>query len=284
MATRQPGTKSRGDQEHDRTRRARQLREGSHDLEHQVSRPRPPQGLEDLEHPIQMLGGGLLAYAGLKQLDTWTGLGLVGAGAGLVYRTLSDNGLLGGQELKRRILQTGTSETTRVRTAITIDRPVQAVFATWRELGNLELSMRHIESSREIGEDRWQFTARVPGTSMTVNWVAELVEEVENERLVWRSTDDSDLHTEGRIEFVPRRDNENTEVYADIAYHPPAGKMGKSIAGFLRGLTRQVVKEDLRRFKQYMETGVVATIEGQSSGRRQPDQRTPQNYERHTVH
>ncbi len=266
-----------------RQRRERQLDEGRRHLDREVERPRPARGLEHFEQPALLAGGGLLAVAGLRRLNTWTGLFMLGAGAGLAYRTLSQNNLLG-SELKGRLLQTGASEPTHVRTAITIDRPVQAVYATWRELGNLEMSMRHIESSRQIGDDRWWFTARVPGTNMTVGWEAEIVEEAENERLVWRSTDESDLHTEGRIEFLSRRGNEHTEVYADIAYHPPAGKVGHAIARFLSKLTRQTIKNDLRRFKQYIETGVVATIDGQPSGRSDAEQLPPPHYERRTVH
>jgi uncharacterized membrane protein len=50
-------------------------------------------------------------------------------------------------------------------------------------------------------------------------------------------------------------------------YNPPAGKVGIGIAYLLGAEPSQLIKEDLRRFKQIIETGEIATIEGQPSGR-----------------
>ena len=46
---------------------------------------------------------------------------------------------------------------------------------------------------------------------------------------------------------------------AIIAYDPPAGAMGKIIAKFFQREPAIQARRDLRRFKQLMETGEVAT-------------------------
>ena len=42
----------------------------------------------------------------------------------------------------------------------------------------------------------------------------------------------------------------------------------QAVGKMLGGPTQQEVREDLRRFKELMETGEVATIDGQSHGTR----------------
>lgn len=52
-------------------------------------------------------------------------------------------------------------------------------------------------------------------------------------------------------------------------YNPPAGKIGATVAQLLGAEPAQLIKEDLRRLKQIMEAGEIATIDGQTSGRAQ---------------
>jgi uncharacterized membrane protein len=52
-----------------------------------------------------------------------------------------------------------------------------------------------------------------------------------------------------------------------LRYDSPAGKAGDWLASWWRGSPKQQVRDDLRRFKQVMETGAVPTTEGQPRGR-----------------
>jgi hypothetical protein len=63
-----------------------------------------------------------------------------------------------------------------------------------------------------------------------------------------------------------------------INYNPPAGKVGAKLASLLGGEPAQLIKDDLRRLKQVLETGEIATVEGQSSGRAS-DQDAPKEKE-----
>jgi uncharacterized membrane protein len=50
-------------------------------------------------------------------------------------------------------------------------------------------------------------------------------------------------------------------------YNPPAGHVGASFAKLLGAEPAQLIKDDLRRLKQIMEAGELATIAGQPSSR-----------------
>jgi uncharacterized membrane protein len=50
-------------------------------------------------------------------------------------------------------------------------------------------------------------------------------------------------------------------------YNPPAGKVGATLAQLVGGEPAQLIKEDLRRLKQILEAGEIATTDGQTSGR-----------------
>ena len=57
-----------------------------------------------------------------------------------------------------------------------------------------------------------------------------------------------------------------------MRYNPPAGSLGAAFAKLFGEEPDQQVNEDLHHFKQIMETGEVATTQGQPTGRgRQKD-------------
>lgn len=56
-------------------------------------------------------------------------------------------------------------------------------------------------------------------------------------------------------------------VRVTVNYNPPVGKVGASLAQLLGAEPSQLIKEDLRRLKQLAESGEIATIDGQTSGR-----------------
>ena len=51
-------------------------------------------------------------------------------------------------------------------------------------------------------------------------------------------------------------------------YVPPGGKLGAAVAKLFGRSGEAEVREDLRRFKMLMESGEVATTDGQSHGER----------------
>ena len=156
----------------------------------------------------------------------------------------------------------------RVERSVTVNRPREELYQMWREFENLPLFMEHLESvqldDRDTGRSHW--VAKGP-MDRRVEWDAEVIEERENELLVWKSLPGSLVESMGRVEFVEASGGRGTIVHVSMEYNPPAGSLGAAFAKLFGTEPSQQINEDLRHFKQLMETGEVATVQGQPTGR-----------------
>ncbi|MBY0345179.1 MAG: hypothetical protein K2Q29_15115, partial [Sphingomonadales bacterium] len=74
-----------------------------------------------------------------------------------------------------------------------------------------------------------------------------------------RSTEDSDIDTEGRVTFEDAPGERGTRVSLIIAYKPKGGILGDTVAKLMRRSPELQGRHDLKRFKMLMETGEIAT-------------------------
>ena len=150
-----------------------------------------------------------------------------------------------------------------VEESVTVYRSLPAVFRFWRNLENLPTFMKHLESvsEREGGITHW--IARGPA-GMRVEWDARIINEIDNKLIGWQSLEGSSISTAGSVNF--RETPRGTEVRVHLQYNPPAGRLGAAVAWLFGEEPNLQVREDLRRFKQLIETGEVPTTEGQSTG------------------
>jgi uncharacterized membrane protein len=141
--------------------------------------------------------------------------------------------------------------------AVTINRPASELYAYWRDLTNLPSFMDNVVSITPIDGDRSHWIVKAPG-GKTVEWDARITEAQPDALIAWTSEDGADVANSGRIEF---RDAgaRGTVVTATIAYDPPAGIVGKLVAKMFQREPAIQARRDLRRFKQLMETGEIAT-------------------------
>jgi uncharacterized membrane protein len=93
----------------------------------------------------------------------------------------------------------------------------------------------------------------------TVEWDAEIVEEEPGALIAWRSLDGASVRNSGRVEFRDSPDGRGTVVTATMVYDPPGGTVGKLIAKLFQKEPKVQARQDLRRFKQLMETGEIST-------------------------
>ena len=148
----------------------------------------------------------------------------------------------------------------RVQHSVTLNRPIEEVYQFWRNFDNFPRFMRHLESVQTMGEGRSRWRATGPAGT-TFEWEAEVTEEVENERIAWRSLAGSDVETSGSVRFERAPGARGTEVRVDLQYRPPAGRVGRAVAWLFGEEPEQQVRDDLRRFKQVVETGEVVLSE-----------------------
>jgi uncharacterized membrane protein len=144
----------------------------------------------------------------------------------------------------------------RTKRSITVNRPVEEVYAFWRNFENLPQFMRHLESVTVTGENRSHWKAKAPA-GKTVEWDADTLEDRPNELISWRSAEGADVFNAGSVRFMRAPGNRGTEVRVELAYDPPLGKFGSKVAMLWREEPGQQVMDDLRHFKQVMETGEI---------------------------
>jgi len=232
------------------------------------------------ERVASAVGGGALIAMGLRQG------GLLGGLLGVLGGALTIRGVTGHCHMYGA-MGVDTSEDSpnpkssyhvgfldqkiHVTKSVTVNKSPSEVYSFWRQLSNLPQFMSHLESVTVIDNKRSHWVAKAPfGT--TVEWDAEITSDVENERLGWKSVEDSEIVNSGVVLFQPTQDR-GTQVKVVLTYEPPAGKLGSLVAKLFGEEPDQQVADDLRRFKSLMETGSVMTVEGQPSGREEKTKR-----------
>jgi uncharacterized membrane protein len=144
-----------------------------------------------------------------------------------------------------------------VTKAMTVNRPTEEVFAFWRNLENLPRFMRHLDSVTVTGPGRSHWVVVGPG-GVRLEWDAEIVEERPGEFLAWRSLPGSSVDNAGWVSFRPAPGGRGTEISLRLTYHPPAGRLGSTVAWLFGRDPEQQLREDMRRFKQVIESGEIA--------------------------
>jgi uncharacterized membrane protein len=144
----------------------------------------------------------------------------------------------------------------RVKSAITVARPVSEVYSFWRNFENLPRFMSHLESVEVIEERRSHWTA-IGAAGIRVEWEAETVEDRPNELISWRSLPGGQVDTAGYVRFRPAPGDRGAEIIVEMRYDPPGGVLGASIAKLFGESGQEVVNRDLQAFKNVLEIGEV---------------------------
>ena len=151
-----------------------------------------------------------------------------------------------------------------VAKSVTINRPRQEVYEHWRALDRLPEFMIHLESVTITADGRSHWVAKAPGG--TVEWDAEITEDEPGVVLSWESIEGSDVPNGGSVRFAAAPADRGTEVHVMLRYDPPGGSAGAMVAKLFGEEPSQQLLDDLRRFKQVMETGEVVRSEGSLEG------------------
>jgi uncharacterized membrane protein len=153
---------------------------------------------------------------------------------------------------------------TESRAAITVNRPVAEVFAFWHDVQNLPRFLEQLRSVRDLGggRSRWRRTDR---TGAEVEFDVELTAQEINERVAWRALDDSGIESTAEVTFTAAPGERGTEVRA-VLHRRTKGRVLAAAAALLGSGDDQQVRDDLRRFKQLLETGEVVRSEARPEG------------------
>jgi uncharacterized membrane protein len=228
--------------------------------------------VSDSERVASVLGGGALIAWGVARRG-WDGALLAVVGSGLMYRGTTGHcdmyQTFGVNTAKRsgRSVSVPYELGIRIDRTISINREPAEVYAFWRNLENLPKFMKNLESVKEIDNRQSHWVARGPG-GRTIEWNAEVINEKENELIAWRSVAGSQVANAGSVQFKPSPGGSGTVVQIQLQYEPPGGTIGAAFAKLVGQDPDVQIGEDLKRLKQLLETGEIATTEGQPAGER----------------
>jgi uncharacterized membrane protein len=210
---------------------------------------------------LSIIGGGLLVLYGLRR--SLGNLALAVGGGALVYRGITGRCAVYEKLGLDTVRRDGAG--VAVEAGITVNKPVAEVYRFYRTLENHPRFVTHLQSVRTTPDHHSHWVAKTPLRG-ALEWDAEIIEERENALLSWRSLPGADVDNAGTVRFRELPGNRGTEVHVSLEYSPPGGVAGVALAHLLNGITTRRLREDLRHFKQLLETGEQPTIAGQPVG------------------
>jgi uncharacterized membrane protein len=144
-----------------------------------------------------------------------------------------------------------------VEESVSINRPVEELYRFWRNLENLPRFMRHLESVERVTDTLSRWRAKGPAGA-DVEWNAEIINEVPNKVIGWRSLEGSDVVSAGSVNFEDAGPGTGTRLRVRLQYSPPGGKMGATVARLMGRDAATEIREDLKTLKQLVESGQVS--------------------------
>ena len=132
------------------------------------------------------------------------------------------------------------------------------MYERWRDFTRFPEFMDNVRDVTRLDDTRSQWTIEAPmGAKVTL--VTRIVEDVPGKTIAWVSDPDSQVTTEGRVEFADAPPGRGTYVRLVLRYTPPAGSLGRAVAKLFQREPEIQARRDLKRFKALIETGEVTT-------------------------
>jgi uncharacterized membrane protein len=214
--------------------------------------------LADAESWLAIGAGALLLIVGASRRSA-VGACVAASSAPLLYRGITGrwpdvlNGYV--QSDSTKVALSG-GRGVHVRDSVRVELPVAELYRFWRRLENLPRFMTHLDRVTESSDGKSHWVAAGPA-GLAVEWDAEIINEVENKLIAWRSLPGSDVVTAGSVRFDEARAGRTAQVSVHLQYAAPAGKAGALIASLFGREPSQTIREDLRHFKQLLEAGEI---------------------------
>jgi len=154
-----------------------------------------------------------------------------------------------------------------LKAATTVMKTPEEVYGFWSSFDRFPSFMAHVDDVQVTGPrtSHWKVSAPF---DREVEWDAETTEQVPGSRLCWQSKEGADVANSGEVRFVRAPDASSTEVHVSLTYDAPGGGLGKALAKYFGEDPSQQLDDDLRRFKQVIETGEVVRSDGAPWGKR----------------
>ena len=135
---------------------------------------------------------------------------------------------------------------THVTTSVDVEVPLRTAYNQWTQFTSFPRFMTGVIAVRQLDDRHTRWVAEIAGARREFD--AEIVEQVPDERIAWRSTGGEVRHTgAGSVDPL---DEGHTRVTVDLAWE---AKGLLELAGGAVGVDRLQIKADLERFRQFIE-------------------------------
>ena len=139
-----------------------------------------------------------------------------------------------------------------------IKAPRAKLFQIWSKVEDFPVFMENVERVERLDEDRSRWMIKAPA-GKEVTLINRITERVENRSISWQSEPDSDIANSGKVSFEDAPAGRGTYVTLIVSYTPPGGAIGQLFAKLFQREPAIQARRDLRRLKQWVETGEVTT-------------------------
>ncbi len=215
--------------------------------------------------------GGLLLIVGLRK-GGLKGLVEIAAGAWLVREALTGHSLayqlLGVDHAEPDApASEGASDDAKEFTqSITVGLPLEEAYRKWRDPAIFAQSMAHFAVVSASDPDRAHWEVRTP-VGRAFAWDARVVEEEPSRLTRWTTEPGADIPNEASVAFREAPAGRGTEIHYTVRMDPPGGLLGDKLFDLAQALPKAMIAQGLRRFKSFVETGEMPTLDPQPHGR-----------------
>ena len=198
-----------------------------------------------------LVGGAFVRRGATGRCPVYRAMGVsTGSAAGVLASPRGD--------VTSRAATVNARKAVKVERNVTIDREPRALYDFWRDFENLPRFMEHLVSVRVDSRTRSHWVAKGPAGT-TVEWDAEIINEIPGSLIAWKSAAGAEVPNAGSVHFTRAPSGRGTVVRVVLDAEPPAGRLGLVLAKLFGEDPDREVREDLRRFKQLMETGAITS-------------------------
>jgi uncharacterized membrane protein len=132
-----------------------------------------------------------------------------------------------------------------IEKSIEVEVPVTQAYNQWTQFEQFPQFMEGVERVRQVDDRHLHWVANVGGH--TKEWDAEIIEQIPDQRIAWRST--SGAPNSGVVSFESLGGNK-TRVDLRMTYQPEGAteKIGDTL-----GILSRRIEGDLQRFKEFIQ-------------------------------
>ena len=230
--------------------------------------------LSDRERFLSNLTGGALLLYGLRHFRSLKGQLAFLTSAGLImrgttghchlYKALDVDSSPVGKAEGKGIMDPHPYS---INESITVMRSLEECYLFCLDFSNVRQYLPHVENIETISQTHSRLIFTEEGRIVHIPVEVDIAEDQINNIITWQASISAQLSAAGSIQFKEGPKPSQTEIFLHVKINPPVGAVGSAVIKAIGPFSHSLLSHTLHRFKQLIETGEIATTQGQPSGR-----------------